>query len=335
MIPHSRPDIGEAEVDAAARVLRAGMLAQGAEVAGFEAECAAFAGTRHAVAVNSGTAALHLALVVMGMGPGRTVALPSYACAALLQAVTLAGATPRLLDCAPGDDHPNANPGTPPPDATIVAHLFGARQSELPEGPILEDLAQALAPGAALARPVSIASFYATKLLTTGEGGMLLTNDAGLADEARDRRDYDNRDDWKPRFAYKMTDLQAAIGRVQLARLPQFLARRRALAAQYDAGLEDAGLAGLPLERPHAPGHLYFRYVVRTPARDALMAHLAQCGIAAKSPVYRPLHTVYGSADCAEAARAHAVNVSLPLYPSLTESQILRVLQSVQQWRWG
>ncbi len=214
MIPHSKPAVGEEEAQAMARVLASGQLAQGREVADFEAACAGFLGRRYAVATNSGTAALHLALQAIGVRPEDRVVIPSYACAALAQATAWQGAHPVLCDI---DDDFNLDPATLPTGirAVVVPHLFGARAT-LPNHPmIVEDLAQSFGGTGGRETTVAITSFYATKLLTTGEGGMLFTDDEGLAELARDRRDYDNRDDFQIRYAYKMTEFQAAMGRVQ------------------------------------------------------------------------------------------------------------------------
>jgi perosamine synthetase len=321
-IPHSKPTIGAEETAAVQRVLESGHLAQGREVAAFEEECAALVGRKHGVAVNSGTAALHLALVGMGVASGDTVAIPSYACAALAQAVAWQGATPVLCDI--GADN-NLDPERVPDSVlgVIVPHLFGAR-ARLPRNPsVVEDLAHSIGAPTGNASILAIVSFYATKMMTTGEGGMLLTDDQGLAELARDLRDYDNRDDFQVRRAYKLTDFQAAMGRVQLKRLPEFIDRRGALAQAYDEGL-----AGLPLERPRLNDHVHFRYVIATPEREALSAWLAERGIGASRPVYRPAHHTLGG-DCPRSERAHEENLSLPLYPSLTTAEASSVIKSI------
>lgn len=322
-IPHSRPTIGPDELDAVRRVLESGQLAQGREVAAFEDECAALVGRKHGVTVNSGTAALHLALIGMGVSSGDTVAIPSYACAALVQAIAWQGATPVLCDV--GADY-NIDPERVPDSVmgVIVPHLFGAK-ARLPKNPsVIEDLAHSIGGPTGNASILAIASFYATKMMTTGEGGMLLTDDEGLAELARDLRDYDNRDDFQVRRAYKMTDFQAAMGRVQLRRLPEFIVRRTEIAAEYDAGL-----AGLPLERPRIEDSVHFRYVIATPERDALEAWLAGCGIGACRPVYRPAHHTLGG-DYPQSERAHGENLSLPIYPGLTTAEASFVIKSIR-----
>lgn len=325
MIPHSRPTLGQEEAEAAARVVASGHVAQGSEVEAFEQECAALVGRRHGVAVNSGAAALHLALLVCGVSDGQTVAMPSYACAALPQAAAWCRASIRLCDS--GQDGNLDTATVPEVDAVVVPHLFGAAADIDPGWPCaIEDIAQSIGGLTGRTGRVAVASFYATKLLTTGMGGMLLTDDAALVEHARDLRDYDNRNVWRTRHAYALNDIAAAIGRVQLRRLPGFVARRRELAARYT----DA-LSGLPLSLPSGDDHVYFRYVVRLEARDALEAHLNARGIEAKRPVYRPAHHDLGGAFPGADA-LHAEALSLPLYPTLTDAEADAVLAAVRDF---
>ena len=335
MIRHSAPTLGDAEAEAVTEVLRSGQLAQGKQVEAFEQECAAFVGRKYGVAVSSGTAALHLALAALGVTENSIVALPTYACAALATAVQMQRGTSALCDVGP--DY-NLDLGTLPEevDVSIAAHLFGATASLPKSGSCIEDIAQSLGGDTGTATDVAIASFYATKLMTTGEGGMLLTDDADLAAFARDRRDYDNRDDWLPRYSYKMTDMQAAMGRVQLQRLPGFIARRREIAQQYLDAFRD-----LPIELPSGSGHVFFRFVIRTGQRESLEGRLADAGVEAKRPVYRPAH-LYARDPLAHgdfrlrdsypgADAAHAQALSLPIYPSLLEDDVAHVIDSVRR----
>jgi len=322
MIPHSKPTLGPEEAAAVEQVLHSGRLAQSEQVAAFERECAETLGRTHAVAVSSGTAALHLALSAVGVERDEPVALPSYACAALPTAVTLQQG--RVALCDVGDDF-NLDLQTLPAGArvTILPHLFGAPARAPAAGVVIEDIAQSIGGETGRNGPVAVTSFYATKLLTTGEGGMLFADDAGIADHARDRRDYDKRDDFVPRFPYKMTDFQAAMGRVQLRKLPGFVARRREIAGQYTATFRD-----LPLRLPSAGGHVFFRYVIETDRRDALQRHLHGAGIEAVPPVHRPAHHYFGG-DFPRSEAAHLRCLSLPIYPSLLDDEIQRVIVSV------
>jgi len=322
MIPHSKPYIGEEETEAVSRVLRSGLLAQGTEVLAFEEECAAFIGRRYGVAVNSGTAALHLGLVTLGIGKNDAVIMPSYACAALVHPVLWQRAQPVLCDVT---EHYGLDAQAVPARcrAVVVPHLFGAPVPFKPGNHVIEDIAQSIGGSTGKGTPICVASFYATKMLTTGEGGMLLTDDPAIAEEARDRRDYDNRDSFAVRYAYKMTDFQAALGRVQLQRLPGFVTRRREIADQYTAAFQ-----GLPLRLPMGREHVYFRYVVATPRRQELTEYLDEEGVAAKRPVYRPLHHYLGGAF-PNAERAHLECLSLPIYPAMTAKEVQGVIQSV------
>ena len=325
MIPHSAPSIDSQELDAVNRVLRSGMLAQGREVEAFEKEAAEFLQRRHAIALSSGTAALHLALAALGVGDTDSVYIPSYACAALPNAVALQHA-----QWLPVDNQPsyNMDPTPIPPGSTvIVAHLFGEPAPIPAHCAVIEDIAQSIGGPTGRAGLISITSFYATKLMTTGEGGMAFTDDAGLAEAIRDLRDYDNRDDFHVRFNYKMTDIQAAMGRVQLIRLPLFIQRRREIAARYlDA------FKGLPIDLPNPDNHVFFRFVISSDQRDLLQASLRHTGIDAKRPVHHPAHFFFPEASPTlfpGAERAHTRALSIPIYPSLIERDQNSVIESL------
>ena len=341
-IPHSRPTLGKNEEAAARRVLGSGRLAAGPEVEAFEREVAAVTGTRGGVAVNSGSAALHLALLALGVGKGDDVLVPSYCCAALLHAVSYTGARPAMADVDPGTGLLTAETArrsrTSRTRAAIVPHLLG-RLAPLREIAslglrVVEDCAMAFGTRAG-GRPlgalgdVAILSFYATKLLATGQGGMLVSRDRRLLARARDLVRYDERETYTVRYNYPMTDLAAAIGRAQLRRLPLFLARRRALATRYERAF--AGLRGASFV-PHGPSDACYRFVLSVPrGREALFRALRAKGIEAKPPVYRPLHRYLGLRPSrfpgAEACgRAFA---SLPIYPSLTEEDQDHVIAAV------
>ncbi len=315
-----------------AAVVRSGQLAQGVEVAGFERELAQRLGVAAAAAVSSGSAALELALRAVGAEPGDEVVVPSYACDALYHAVTRCGATPVLADADPETLGPSAKDVvrrvTSRTRAVVVVHPFGLAldlDEFLALGvPIVEDCAQAI--GAARGgRPVgsrgalAVSSFYATKLLTTGEGGAV-AGARELVARVRDARDYDERADLRPRFNYKLTDLQAALGRSQLARLDAFIARRRAIAARYRAAL--AGVAGCRPPADAGDGHVYHRFVVAVDRPlGPLIAGLERRGVAARRPVFRPIHRALGLDGYPGAERAWAQCLSLPCYPLLTDGE--------------
>jgi perosamine synthetase len=342
-IPHSRPWINSADIRVVARVLRGGQIAQRDETVAFEREVGDFLGMPPGVAVSSGTAALHLALLGLGIGRGDEVILPSYVCVAPLHAVEYVGATPRLADIEPMSF--NVDPSdvrrriTRRTRAIIVPHLFGlpADLDELLQLgiPIIEDCAQAI--GARYRnRPVgtfgalSILSFYATKLFTTGEGGMVIGRDRRLLARIRDLRDYDERRQHKTRFNYKLTDFQAALGRSQLRRLPTMLARRSALAERYRRYW-----AALPIRVPAANDrrtHAYHRFVISCPiAATRVARRLSSLGVTARLPIFRPIHRTLGLEGFPGTDHAFRHALSLPLYPTLTGREAEVVMRTLSR----
>lgn len=320
MIPHNRPTLGAAEEAAAAAVLRSGWLAQGAEVEAFENELCASVGlpAGHAVAVSSGTAALFLALEVLG-ARGKAVAFPAYVCSALRHAAAMAGAKEKLLDCAPGS--PNADAATADAPLAILPHMFGIPcDLKKARGVIIEDCAQSL--GGSIGGKISIFSFYATKLITSGgQGGMLVSADAALVDAARDYRQFDGRRDHKARFNFQMTDLQAAVGRAQLKRLPEFLKRREEIFQRYKT-------AGLDLlDGPK--GTVRYRAVLKTDKPAKVLEALAAADIKAIVPV-EDWELLGEPKNFPNAAALSRSTVSLPCYPSLTDSEVDSVLAAVK-----
>ena len=340
-IPHSRPSLDDGEIHALQNVLTSGQLAQGTQVRGFEEELGTLHGLPPGVATSSGTAALHLALLSLGVGQGDEVLLPSYVCSAPLHAVYHSGATPVLVDVDPAtgnmDPHDLKKRLTPKSKAIIVVHLFGlpVNLNEIVSLglPVIEDCAQAL--GAELKGKkvgtlgrVAICSFYATKIITTGEGGMLLSHDGAILEKIRDLRDYDERDSFAVRFNYKMTDIQAALGRSQLQKLKRFLGQREALAGVYNEQL-----ATLPCILPLSQeGRIYYRYVVSTQVNIAeLIQKLLNMGIEVARPIYRPLHRYFNLEDHPGAEMAWNTHLSLPIHPSLTSQDVQRVCHALQQ----
>jgi len=200
---------------------------------------------------------------------------------------------------------------------------------------VIEDCAQAL--GAAYrGRPagslgeVCVLSFYATKMLATGEGGMVLSNRRRVVDWVRDLRSYDERPVFRTRFNYKMTDVAAALGLAQLERLDGFVARRRALAAAYDRALR-----GIPVRLPPRPAdgaNCYHRYVVRASrAAGPILAALEAGGIAARRPIFRPLPAYLGPKGFPGAREAWRTMVSLPIFPALSTASVHRVAHALRE----
>jgi dTDP-4-amino-4,6-dideoxygalactose transaminase len=352
-------------IDAAiARVLDSGWYILGKETAAFEAEFAGAVGARHGIGVGNGTDALVLALRALGIGAGKTVATVSHTAVATVAAIEMTGARALLLDIDPAtytmDVAALAEALARPPrgieriDAILPVHLYGQPADLAAIAPLagrhgatlIEDCAQchgARFDGqpAGSVGAVACFSFYPTKNLgALGDGGMVTTSDDALAAELRAIREYG----WRGRryvsertgVNSRLDELQAAILRVKLASLAQDNARRRAIAARYDAGLAGLQLT-LPARAPRAE-HVFHQYVVRSPRRDALRAALQEAGIGTNIHYPMPIHLqpayrgriAIGATGMAETERAANEILSLPMYPQLADAQVDRVVAALR-----
>lgn len=352
-IPAAKPIVGDEERQEVDRVMRSGMIAQGPEVAAFEEEFGAeLVGGRGCVAVNSGTSGLHLGLLAAGVGPGDEVIVPSFTFAATANAVALTGATPVFADIDPESycldaDSVRASV-TERTRAVMPVHLYGhpANMSALGEVAresgieIFEDAAQAH--GATWdGRPVgsfgtfAMFSLYPTKNMTSGEGGMV-SCDEPVARQVRLLRNQGMERQYANEvvgFNARMTDIHAAIGRVQLRKVSQWTESRRANAEFLTSHLEGVVT---PTVAPSAT-HVYHQYTVRVPeGRDRFVAALREeHGIGAG--VYYPIpnHELESLAQYAPAgelprtAEAAAQVVSLPVHPSLSAGDLERIVEGV------
>lgn len=356
MIPAARPVIGEAEIEAAVRVLRSGRVVQGPEVAAFEEEFSELVAGRHCIALNSGTSALQLTLIALGIGPGDEVVVPSFSFAASANAVRLVGAVPVFADIEPDDFGlaPAAVEAalTPRTAAIMPVHLYGhpaavdqlAAVAESNGVALVEDACQAH--GAALhGRPVGTFgaagcfSFYPTKNMHALEGGMVTVADGELARTLRLLRNQGMEQRYANEIVganMRMTDVAAAIGREQLKQLPGWTEQRRA-----NAKVLDARLAGV-VTPPVADGarHVYHQYTVRMAGgRDAAQQQLTAAGVGSAVYYPTPIHRLkpFQEADRAigrtwdlpETERAAAEVLSLPVHPSLTDRDLDRIVTAV------
>jgi dTDP-4-amino-4,6-dideoxygalactose transaminase len=369
MLPFADPGAGyralQGEIDAAvARALASGWYILGKEGEAFEAEYAAWLGPdQHAVGCANGTDAIMLILRGLGIGAGSTVVTVSHTAVATVAAIEMAGATPLLLDIDPDtytmDPDELASvleappPGLPPIRAVIPVHIYGqaadltriAALCETAGVALIEDCAQchgATHAGRKLGTIGIAAAFslYPTKNLgALGDGGVLTSRDKALADRIGAIRQYG----WKQRYVSdlvgvnsRLDEVQAAILRVKLKHLDAQNARRRAIAAQYDAALAGTGLTP-PLRRAEAE-HVFHLYVLRHTDRDAIMARLKAQGIGTGIHYPVPVHAqpayagrvALGPAGCAETAQAAREVFSLPMYPELTEAQVARVCEAIR-----
>ncbi|MBZ0266521.1 DegT/DnrJ/EryC1/StrS family aminotransferase [bacterium] len=371
MIPIARPFFGPEEERAVAEVLRSGWVAQGPTTAALEDEFAAASGVPFAIATSSATTALHLAVVACGVQPGDEVVLPSYTFPATANAVLYAGGIPVLADIDPATlnlDVAAAEAAlTARTRAVIGVHLFGApcaiRELESLCGnrgiALIEDAACAIGTrvdgrAAGGFGDVGCFSFHARKVVTCGEGGMLTTRSEEKAELMRSLRTHGADRSAEQRHAegaapadalyarlgynYRLSDVQAAIARVQLGRLDAFVRERRALAARYDEAL--GPLPGLRLP-PQDAGHSYQSYVVvlesGSPIEPApFMAALAARGVSTRVGTYA-VHRQPYLADCrrgpgglAASEEAAKRSVALPLFNGLSKDDQDRVIDAVQ-----
>jgi dTDP-4-amino-4,6-dideoxygalactose transaminase len=344
------------ELEAALRgVLDAGAFTLGPEVAAFEQEFARWCGVPHAIAVNSGTTALHLALLAAGIGPGDDVVTTPFTFIATACAIRYVGANPVFADIDPGsrnlDPEAAAKALTPRTRAILPVHLYGQVADMDPlrvlaerHGAVLiEDAAQAhgatyhgVAAGGLGA--LGCFSFYPTKNLgALGEGGLVTTRDAKLAETLRLLREWGSREKYQHDFvAYngRMDAFQGAVLRVKLRRLTAWNEERRALAARYQALLR-----GIELEPPlEAAGcrHVWHVYAVRVPERERVAAALREQGIGTAVVYPRPLHLQPAFADLGlgagsfpNAERAARELLGLPMYPGLPPDGPERVVAAL------
>lgn len=353
-IPPAKPIIGDEEREAVDRVLRSGMVAQGPEVAAFEQEFSEhFVAGRPVVAVNSGTSGLHLGLLAAGVGPGDEVIVPSFTFAATGNSVALTGATPVFVDIEPHtftlDPAAVDAAVTERTKGILPVHLYGhpARMREL--GAIAHERGVDLYEDAAQAHGASLDgqqvgtfgqwamfSLYPTKNMTSGEGGMVSTVDEAFARRVKLLRNQGMERQYENEvigFNARMTDIHAAIGRVQLTKVDGWTAQRRSNAAFLDANLRGVVIP------PVADGamHVYHQYTIRVPEdRDGFVRALKEeHGVG--SGVYYPIpnHRLPSLApyapglDLPETERAAGEVVSLPVHPSLSQDDLDRIVVAV------
>ena len=379
-LPFARPDITEAEIDAVARAMRSGWVTTGPETKAFEQEFAAYLGGGvHAVAVNSATAGLHLALEAIGVGPGDEVIAPTLTFTATVEVARYLGADAKLVDVDPVTL--NIDPAqieaaiTPRTKAILPVHYGGlacdmaaifamAKKHDLQ---VIEDAAHALPTtvnGALigqLASAATVFSFYANKTMTTGEGGMVVTKDEALAARMKVMRLHGiSRDAFDrftsttpawyyeivaPGFKYNMTDIAAALGRVQLQRLPAFVQRRQQLAARYLHELQALPLI-LPADAPAGDAHAWHLFVLRLAddaraTRDEVIQALSDAGIAT-SVHYVPLHRQpywreryqLTPEQFPVAEAAYQRMFSIPLFTTMSDDEQGRVIAALRAVVW-
>jgi perosamine synthetase len=362
LIPVAKPFIVDEEVEAVVKVLRSGFLVQGEEVRRFEEEFAEYIGVDHAVAVANGTAALDLILKAYGISEGDEVITTPFSFIATANAILYQGARPVFADIEPTTY--NLNPErvleliSPRTKAIIAVHLYGHPADMKALHEIAEDHGLVLIEDAAQAHgalymgkkvgslgDAAAFSFYATKNMTTGEGGMVTTNDKKIADKIRLLRDHGQADKYlhvELGYNLRMTNIAAALGRVQLRRLEELNRRRRENAEIMTNILKNVEGVTPPQEMPWAK-HVYNQYVIRVTSeyplsRDELREALWQHGIGTAvhypraipdQPLYKKLGIDCPN-GCPEARRAAREVLSLPVHPSVSLEEVRFIAETIR-----
>lgn len=360
-IPIAAPLLSDEDKRRVLAVLESGHLVAGRWVREFERAFSGYLGAGHGAATSSGTTALEVILEVAGLVPGARVITTPFSFVATANAVVRRGYTPVFVDIDPEtynlspDAVSDALRRTPGVQALLMVHLYGlpCRMGALMEIArrhhliVIEDAAQAHGASVGTRKvgtfgAAAAFSFYPSKNLTTGEGGMVVTDDPGLAERARMLINVGQSSQYVYETLgsnYRMTEIAAAIGVGQLARLDEHNARRRQNAHSLTEGLQDLEWLTLPRE-PRDATHVYHQYTLRVPHhRDRLAQHLTACGIGTRvyyptpihrSPLYRRLG--YGEARCPEAERAAEEVLSIPVHPALGEEQIQRIVHAIRRF---
>jgi len=341
MIYHSRPTLDQNDFDSVLQVLKSGQIVQGEQSARFEENLSSLIGVKGGAAVSSGTAALHLSLISLGVGKGDEVILPGFVCTAPLNAIYYVGATPVIAEVDRLTFNIDVNDLkkriTKKTKAIIIPHMFGL-PSDMEDIaslgiPIIEDCAHSIGSrykdnytgsfGA-----LSIFSFYATKVIAAGEGGMVLSDNAQLIAAIKDLRDYDEKDAFAVRHNYKITDIQAALGMSQLKKLFLFIKKRKDIADKYGRIFND-----LKIPAPFVPKdreHIFYRYVVLLENAERFMESMMKRGVACRRPVFKPLHRYLGLSGYATTDWIWERAVSIPIYPSLTDEEVRLIIDSIK-----
>lgn len=353
MIPIAKPLIGRTEIRAVKRVMKSGALAQGAEVASFENEFSRLVGDRNCVAVNSGTSALQVCLLSLGIGPGDEVIVPSFTFAATANSVALVGGFPVFVDIDPDtfciDPSLIKNAITPKTKAIQVVHLYGLPANMIQISKICKEYNLLLIEDAAQAHLADIDrtpvgtfgdaaafSFYPTKNMTTGEGGMAVFKSDEAARTARLLRNQGMETRYQNEivgFNLRMTEIHAAIGRAQLKKVEAWTEKRIFNAGTISKSISEEFSPTIPA----GFRHVFHQYTIRVPERrNEFISFLTEKGIGSSvyypTPVHR-LKPFQSALDLPETELACQQVVSIPVHPSLTSKELKTIISALQLWQ--
>ena len=347
-IKHNKPLLGTQESKAINDVMKSEWIIADSEVRKFEKSVAKMNKFKYAVAVNSGTAAIHLALLSLGVKESDEVILPAFTVADPLNAINYTGVKAVLVDVEKNsfdiDVDQIKRKITNKTKAIIVPHMLGsfAKIDELEKIgiPIINDCAQSIG-GIYKGKPIgsygdlTIFSFYATKLITTGQGGMVLTNNKNRAKFMRDTIDYNGRTNYKVRFNYPMTDISAAMGNAQLKKLNDFIKRRREIAKRYKSAITNKEISTFPnLDENYSN---FYRFVLKFKSqkkRDEAKKIFIKNKITAIVPIkeYELLYNCIGENknDYPNSLEMANTCLSVPIYPALKDSEIKKIIETLK-----
>ena len=339
IITHSRPGVDPRELDAVVAALKQGHLSQGEEVRCIEEGLSKYFGGAEVVAVSSGTAALYLALVALGIPKTKKVIIPSYTCNSLYAAVTAGGSLPLCVDVPEGGISLSFECVQHELDGSVAAILvphtcgYQAGMEELCGAgvPVIEDCAQAIGgvypDGSPLGSRgvVAVLSFFGTKLLPAGEGGACVTRNPAVAATLRALRNCDESDPFPGAFNFKMSDIGAALACAKLKNLQEAIGQREKIAARYDEAFGRASFRLRACQRQPA----CFRYLLEIDGKvDDFLAQAESQGVVCRRPIWKPLHHSIGG-YCPHTERLEKTLVSVPIYPGLEQEEVETVCKTL------
>lgn len=344
IIPHSKPFLDQKDIEAVTQTIRSGFIAPGPEVKKLEERLANYIGVKGIFATNSGTSALHLALLALGIKKGDKVILPSLVCYCLLDPINYIGARPCLADIDPETCNIDTEEIKKKIDkkvkAIIVPHMHGQPadiDKILSLGiPIIEDCAQSLGANYRQKKvgsygDISMFSFFATKLITTGMGGAIATNSSKLLKKIQDVGDNYYRKEYQVRYNYRISDLQASLGLSQLKKLDKFIQQRKKIAQKYNQAFKKTNI-GILIVGP-GQSHVYFRYILRLNQNvNTVIPKIKKYNIICSTLDY-PLHRYLklNPKDFPNTEEAFKKYLSIPIYPSLTPTQIKYIIKVLKE----